>query len=78
MTGARRPNVKEPVVIEDQTQIEAEENEGGPIKEPVVVESAEVPGWHPSAPCLKCGAVDYRITVGWGNGCDKCLFPEED
>jgi hypothetical protein len=34
--------------------------------------------WYPGAACLACNARDYKWTVAWGQGCSKCLTPDED
>lgn len=83
MTGARRPNVKEPVVVEDEPKVETEKVEAPkptppPEKEPVAVdvESGEDPPedqpWFPGRPCLNCGSREYKWTVGWGATCSEC------
>lgn len=92
--NARRATIKEPVPLEDEVQTEAEVEDApeldgvrpgddevpeGDLKfdgeEP---EDEEPEPWHSGHACLNCGAKDYRLTVGWGQACDKCLVPEDD
>lgn len=83
--NARRATIKEPVPLEDErtdsekeADLQAEDNDKTqePYEDPTPGDEPEP--WHPGRACLNCGATDYRLTVGWGQACDKCLVPNED